>query len=217
MEVTMNWLINTLGSSIGKKLLMALTGLGFISFLVGHLAGNLTIYGGKDAFNSYAAHLHAIGPLVTAAELGLLLFAVIHVATGAILFYQNLKARPERYKVNKCGGGRTIGSATMPYTGFVVLAFVIFHLLNFHFVDKTHTTIFQIVSEAFASPVYVLIYIVAMVIVALHVSHGFWSAFQSLGANHPKYMPFIMGASVAVSVIFGIGFGFLPVYISLFS
>jgi succinate dehydrogenase / fumarate reductase, cytochrome b subunit len=217
MEVTMNWLINTLGSSIGKKLLMALTGLGFISFLAGHLAGNLTIYGGKDAFNNYAAHLHALGPIVTVAELGLLLFAVIHIVTGAVLFYENLKARPERYKVNKCGGGRTIGSATMPYTGFLVLLFVIFHLLNFHFVDKTDTTIFQIVSDAFKSPVYVLIYILAMVIVALHVSHGFWSAFQSLGANHPKYMPAIMTASIAIAVIFGIGFGFLPVYISLFS
>ncbi|HSM74512.1 MAG TPA: succinate dehydrogenase cytochrome b subunit [Desulfobacterales bacterium] len=213
----MNWLINTLGSSIGKKLLMALTGLGFISFLAGHLAGNLTIYGGKDAFNNYAAHLHALGPIVTVAELGLLLFAVIHIVTGAVLFYENLKARPERYKVNKCGGGRTIGSATMPYTGFLVLLFVIFHLLNFHFVDKTDTTIFQIVSDAFKSPVYVLIYILAMVIVALHVSHGFWSAFQSLGANHPKYMPAIMTASIAIAVIFGIGFGFLPVYISLFS
>ena len=213
----MNWLINTLGSSIGKKLLMALTGLGFISFLVGHLAGNLTIYGGRDAFNSYAAHLHALGPLVTVAELGLLLFAVFHVVTGAVLFYENLRARPERYKVDKWGGGRTIGSATMPYTGVLVLLFVIFHLLNFHFVDKTDTTIFQIVSEAFKSPVYVMIYILAMVIVALHVSHGFWSAFQSLGANHPKYMPAIMTVSIAISVIFGIGFGFLPVYISLFS
>lgn len=213
----MNWLINTLGSSIGKKLLMALTGLGFISFLAGHLAGNLTIYGGKDAFNNYAAHLHALGPIVTAAELGLLFFAVIHIVTGAFLFYENLKARPERYKVNKCGGGRTIGSATMPYTGFLVLLFLIFHLLNFHFVDKTDTTIFQIVSDAFKSPVYVMIYVLAMVIVALHVSHGFWSAFQSLGANHPKYMPAIMTASIAIAVIFGIGFGFLPVYISLFS
>ena len=213
----MNWLTQTLESSVGKKLMMAVTGIVFMLFLCAHLIGNLTIYGGKDAFNGYAAHLHALGPLVTAAELGLLLFAVIHIATGAVLYYENLKARPERYKVNKCGGGRTIGSATMPYTGFLVLLFVIFHLLNFHFVDKTDTTIFQIVSDAFKSPVYVLIYVVAMVIVALHVSHGLWSAFQSLGANHPKYMPAIMTVSIAISVIFGIGFGFLPVYISLFS
>lgn len=210
----MTWILNTLGSSVGKKLLMAVTGLGFIGFLTGHLAGNLTIYGGKDAFNSYAAHLHSLGPLVTAAEWGLLVLALVHVFTGALLFYQNWSARPVKYKVDRTSGGRSFGSATMPYTGFLILAFVIFHLLNFHFVDKTNTTIFEIVSGAFQNPLYVALYVAAMVVVAVHVSHGFWSLFQTLGANHPKYMPIIMAAAVAVSVIFGIGFGFIPVFIS---
>jgi succinate dehydrogenase / fumarate reductase, cytochrome b subunit len=210
----MTWILNTLGSSVGKKLLMAVTGLGFIGFLTGHLAGNLTIYGGKDAFNSYAAHLHSLGPLVTVVEWGLLVLALVHVFTGALLFYQNWSARPVRYKVDRTRGGRTFGSATMPYTGFLILAFVIFHLLNFHFVDRTNTTIFEIVSGAFQSPLYVALYVAAMVVVAVHVSHGFWSLFQTLGANHPKYMPIVMAAAVAVSVIFGIGFGFIPVFIS---
>ncbi|MGB5986249.1 MAG: succinate dehydrogenase cytochrome b subunit [Desulfobacterales bacterium] len=211
----MNWLTHTLGSSIGKKLLMAVTGFGFIGFLSGHLAGNLTIYGGKDAFNAYADHLHALGPLVTAAELGLLTFALIHVITGLLLFYQNLSARPQRYAVQKKHGGRTLASQLMPYTGLIILLFVIFHLLNFHFVDKTHTTIFEIVAQAFANPAYVFIYVAAMVVVALHVTHGFWSLFQTLGANHPKYMPFLMSAGLVVALIFGFGFGFLPIYISL--
>ena len=211
----MNWVTNTLGSPIGKKLLMAITGLCFIGFLGAHLAGNLTIYGGKDAFNAYAEHLHAFEPLLKVFEAGLLFFALVHVLTGLYLFYQNLTARPVRYAVDKRAGGRTIGSATMPYTGVFILVFVILHLLNFSFVDKTHTTIYEIVSRAFANPGYVLLYVTAMIIVAVHVSHGLWSAFQTLGANHPKYMPFIMGASIVVSVIFGIGFGFLPVYISL--
>ena len=211
----MNWLTNSLKSSIGKKLLMSLTGFAFMLFLMGHLAGNLTIYGGKNAFNSYAEHLHSLGPLLKVAELGLLLFAVVHVFTGILLFVQNLKARPSRYVVNKCAGGRTIGSQTMPYTGILILAFVVFHLINFHFVDKTNTTIYQIVSAAFSNPLYVVSYIVAMVVVAIHVSHGFWSAFQTLGANHPKYMPFIMSASIAVAILVGLGFGLIPVYISL--
>ena len=143
----MNWLTNTLGTSVGKKLMMAITGLGFCIFLIAHLAGNLTLYAGKDAFNSYAEHLHSLGPFLTLAELGLLFFAIVHVLTGVILFYQNFKARPIRYSVNKNAGGRTIGSATMPYTGFALLLFIIFHLINFHFVDKTNTTIFQIVSS----------------------------------------------------------------------
>jgi len=211
----MNWFTNTFGSSVGKKLMMAVTGLFFCLFLVLHLAGNLTLYMGKDVFNSYAEHLHSLGPLVTVAEWGLLIFAVVHVSTGLFLFYQNFKARPQRYAVNKRAGGRTLGSATMPYTGVVLLLFVFYHLFNFHFVDKTHTTIFQIVSNAFAQPSYVLIYTFAMIIAAVHVSHGFWSAFQTLGANHPKYTPFLRGVSLVFSLIVGIGFGFIPIYVSL--
>lgn len=211
----MNWLINTLGASVGKKLMMAITGLGFCCFLTIHLAGNLTIYGGKDFFNSYVDHLHSLGPLVTLAELGLLIFATVHILTGTLLFYQNFKARPIRYSVNKRAGGRTLGSATMPYTGFILLLFVIFHLLNLHFVDKTNTTTFQLLSSSFAKPAYIFIYTFAVIIAAIHVSHGLWSAFQTLGVDHPKYTPFIRGLSIVFSVVIGIGFGFIPVYISL--
>jgi len=211
----MKWFTGTLGSSIGKKLMMAVTGLSFCGFLAAHLAGNLTIYGGKEAFNGYAEHLHALGPLLTVAELGLLTLFLIHVITGVLLFLENLKARPVRYKVNKRAGGRTIGSATMIYTGAALLAFIVFHLINFHFVDKSNTTIFNIVSETFSSSGYVAVYILAMIIAAIHVSHGFWSAFQTVGANHPKYMPTIQTLGIAFAVAIGIGFGFLPIYIFL--
>ena len=210
----MNWITQTFGSSVGKKLLMAVTGLGFIGFLTAHLAGNLSIYAGRDAFNDYALHLHALGPLLTVFELGLLTLAVIHVFTGLLLFYQNWQSRPKRYQVYKSSGGRTIGSATMPYTGILILLFVIFHLTNFSFVDKSHTTIFDIVAGSFQNPAYVAIYVAAMIVVALHVSHGFWSLFQTLGANHPKYMPIITGAGLVVSIVFGVGFGFIPLYIT---
>ena len=211
----MNLLKQILWSSIGKKLMMAITGLSFCAFLAGHLAGNLTIFAGKDAFNSYAENLHSLGPLLTLVEFGLLAFAIIHVFTGLILFYQNKTARGGRYAVNKKGGGRTIGSATMPYTGILLLVFVIVHLVNFHFVDKTDTTIFQIVSAKFANPLWVIIYIAAMIIAAVHVSHGFWSAFQSLGANHAKYMPIIMAFGLIFSLIVAVGFGLIPIYISV--
>ena len=211
----MKWLINTLGTSIGKKLLMAVTGFSFCWFLVMHLAGNLTIYAGKDNFNAYAEHLHSLGPLVTIFEWILLTLAIVHVLTGAILFYQNYTSRPVRYAVDKRAGGRSLGSATMPYTGVIILAFVIFHLFNFHFVDKTNTTIFQIVSSAFADPLYVGIYTAAMIVVAIHVSHGFWSLFQTIGANHPKYMPVIRGTGIVLSLIVAVGFGFIPIYIAL--
>ncbi len=211
----MNWITGTLGSSIGKKLMMAITGFSFCGFLTVHLAGNLTIYGGQEAFNGYAGHLHALGSLLTVAELALLTLFLVHVITGLTLFLQNLKARPTRYAVNKSAGGRTFGSATMPYTGALILAFIVFHLLNFHFVDKSDTTIFTIVSDTFSSPGYVAIYMLAMVVAATHVSHGFWSAFQTLGANHPKYMPIFRTVGIAFAVVIGVGFGFLPIYIFL--
>jgi succinate dehydrogenase / fumarate reductase cytochrome b subunit len=208
----MNWLINTLGASIGKKLMMAITGLCFCCFLIIHLAGNLTLYGGQDLFNAYAEHLHSLGPLITISEWILVTLAIIHVLTGATLFYQNYRSRPVGYTVNQRAGGRSLGSATMPYTGFVLFAFIIFHLVQFHFTDKANTTIYQMVANAFADPVYVCIYVAAMIVAAIHVSHGLWSAFQTIGANHPKYMPVIAAAGIVFALIVGIGFGFIPMY-----
>ena len=83
--------------------------------------------------------------------------------------------------------------------------------------DKTDRTIYQIVSEAFAKPGYVILYIIAMIVAAVHVSHGLWSAFQTIGANHPRYMPFVRGASIVFGFIIGAGFGFIPLYISVFA
>jgi succinate dehydrogenase / fumarate reductase cytochrome b subunit len=210
----MSWLANTLLSSIGKKLMMAITGLCFCGFLIGHLAGNLTIYMGKDAFNSYAERLHALGSIITLVEWVLLFLALVHIATGITLFYQNFKARPVRYSVNQRAGGRTVGSATMPYTGFILIFFIVLHLINFHFTDKTDTTIYEIVHSAFANFFYVVIYVFAMIVAAIHVSHGLWSAFQTLGANHVKYMPLIRGLSYIFSLIIVFGFGFLPIYLA---
>ena len=209
----MNWLVRTLWSSIGKKLLMALTGLAFCGFLVTHLIGNLTVYGGKGLFLSYVEHLHAWGYLITAAEWGLVLFGLIHVMTGLLLFYENWKARPVRYAVKKWAGGRTIGSATAPYTGVLILIFIIVHLLAFRFVDKTSIDDYVILSRTFAQFGYVLFYIAGVIIVAVHVSHGFWSGFQTLGLNHPKYMPLIRRLGLAFSIVIGIGFGSVPVYL----
>jgi succinate dehydrogenase / fumarate reductase cytochrome b subunit len=211
----MNWFIATLRSSVGKKLMMAVTGLCFCGFLAAHLGGNLTLFAGKELFNSYAEHLHSLGVLLTIAEWGLLILAIIHVLTGLMLFYQNYNARPVRYRVDKRAGGRTLGSATMPYTGIALLIFVVFHLINFHFVDKTGTTIYDIVSRAFDSTFYVAGYIVAMIIAAIHVSHGLWSAFQTIGANHPKYMPIIRALSLVFALVIGIGFGIIPIFISI--
>lgn len=211
----MNWLIETLGSSIGKKLMMALSGLSFIGFLVVHLIGNLTIYGGKAAFDSYVDHLHALGPIIYVFEIGLLSIAAVHILTGAVLTFQNYTARPVKYQVNKRAGGRTLGSATMPYTGAVLIIFLVFHVMHFHFADHTTMTTFEIVQSYFENPIYVGCYTLVMLIAGVHVSHGLWSAFQTLGVNHPKYNELISTASIVFGVIVAAGFGFLPVYFNM--
>ncbi len=211
----MNWFVDTIQTSIGKKLLMAITGLGFIGFLFIHLVGNLTFYFGKDVFLAYVEYLHSFEPVVVAVEIVLLILAAIHVITGVTLFLQNRRARPKRYKVNESGGGRTIGSATMPYTGFLILLFVILHLQHFHFIDATNQTVFDAAVSTFSLWYYTGIYIAAVIIVGLHIRHGFWSLFQTIGWNHDRYMPAIRTVGVLFAVAVAVGFGFIPVYIGI--
>ena len=213
MEGSMNWYLFIFGSSVGKKMLMAVTGLCLIGFLAVHLLGNFMAFAGAAAFNDYAAKLHSLQPYLSVFNLVLAILGLIHIVIGTILFFDNLKARPEGYKVYKNPGGRTIGSNTMPYTGALILIFVISHLFKFTFVDKSVTPIYQQMAAAFANPMWVLIYVVAMVIVAVHISHGFWSMFQTFGLNHPRHMPLIMKVGLAVTLVFGIGFGILPIYL----
>ncbi len=208
----MNWLFRTLSTSVGKKQLMAITGLLFLLFLVTHLLGNLSIYAGSAAFVSYAEHLHALGKLLLAAEVGMAVALIIHVTTALFLFIENRRARPVKYAMDKSGGGRTISSQTMPYTGLLILGFIGVHLATFshHFVDQTSRNIFQIAEAVFSHNIFLAIYLLGVLLVAFHVRHGLWSAFQTVGASHPKYMPFIQKLSIVFAVIVAIGFGSLP-------
>jgi len=193
--------------------MMALTGLSFCAFLAIHLFGNLTIYGGKTRFNAYSDHLHSLGVLINVAEIGLLLLALIHVLLATLLYVENWQARPVRYVMKTNAGGRTLSSTLMPYTGLYLLVFVIIHLLTFHFVDRGNQGIFQIVANVFSKPGYVIFYAFSMIVAAFHVKHGFWSAFQTLGGNHPKYMPLIRAVSLIFSLCVAAGFGFIPIFV----
>jgi len=212
----MNWLVKTFTSSIGKKQVMAVTGLCFCLFITVHLMGNFTIYSGKDSFLSYVDRLHSIESLVTFAEFGLIFFAVLHIGVGLFLFLENRRARPVSYAVKKSAGGQTIGSTTAPYTGALILVFVIVHLIKFRFVDKMSIDDFVILSKTFADfGFWTLFYIAGVIVVAIHVSHGFWSGFQTLGLSHPKYMPFLDRLGIVFSFIIGIGFASIPVFLFL--
>jgi succinate dehydrogenase / fumarate reductase cytochrome b subunit len=209
----MGWINRALFSSIGKKQLMALTGLCFCAFITFHLIGNLTLYGGEATFNAYSESLHNLGFLITLTEWGLLILAIIHIALGALLFVENLRARPVRYVMKKRAGGRTWSSALMPYTGLYLIVFILIHLFTFHFVDRAGQTVSQRVMHVFSNPAYVVYYVISVVVAALHVRHGFWSAFQSLGLDHEKYTPIIQGLGLLLSLAVGIGFASIPLFV----
>jgi len=212
----MNWVVETFSSSVGKKLLMAVTGLGFVGFIIVHLLGNLTLFAGREAFTAYVDKLHEYELLIIVAEIGLFILLVIHVTAGFILFFSNRSAREVRYAVKKSGSRRIVGpSVIMPYTGVIILVFVLFHLWNFSFADLTDRTMYDVVTAAFSSAIYVAIYVVAVAAVGLHVQHGFWSLFQSLGLNHDKYMPALQALSIILGISVGVGFALIPVYIGL--
>ncbi len=209
----MDWIISFLGSSIGKKQMMAVTGLAFCFFLTTHLAGNFTMFGGHESFNAYAEKLHSLGPLITLAELGLLFFALVHVGMGLLLFIRNRAARPRRYAVTHKSERQTLGVGFMPYTGVFMFFFIVIHLVNFHFADHDANTISEIVSGVLTNPLYALFYVVSMLVVALHVEHGLWSAFQTVGANHPKYTPLVRAASFVFAIAVAVGYGSLPIFV----
>jgi len=210
-----NWFIRVFSSSIGKKLVMAVTGLFFCLFLLLHLIDNMMVYKGKIAFDKYVNSLHAFPLLISAVEIGLVIFAVLHIGFGLYLFYQNQKATAVKYSIRKWAGGRTLSSSLMPYTGFYILGFIVVHLINFRFSFEEGKSIYDMMKNFFSNPLYVLFYAISMAVVALHIRHGFWSAFQTLGFNHPKYMPFIQKVSILFALIVAVSMASVPVYLFL--
>ena len=199
----------TFRSSVGQKVLMAISGAILSLFLFVHGVGNSMTFFGSDAFNSYAAKLHSLGVLVPLFELGLLAVFLLHIFLGITLFLQNNRARPFRYQVEKSSGGRTPGSRTMPYTGVVILIFLVVHLVNFHFTDHS-IPIADIVKNVLRQPLYAFFYISAMAVLALHISHGFWSLFQSLGINHPRYNAALRIGTLAAALLLSAVFMLIP-------
>ena len=197
-------------SSVGKKSIMAASGLLLTLFICTHLLGNSISFLGREAFNSYAERLHSLGVLIYLFELGLLTLFLIHILTGVILYFENLGARPSRYSVDTSEGGRSWGSRTMPYTGAIILVFIIVHLMNFHFTDKS-VLIADLVRELLSRPGLAFFYIFSLVALALHLSHGFWSLFQSIGFNHEKYNQLLLKGALTFSILMGIVFTLIPV------
>ena len=214
---------NYFTSSIGKKQIMALTGFGLVGFTATHLLGNLLIFFGADVFNLYAYKLTS-NPLIYVAEAGLIAMFLLHLFLAVVLKVQNSAARPHGYYVKvRTGRGETWASATMPYTGIILLVFIILHLLNFKYGTNYPTTVdgvemrdvFKTVVEYFANPFYVAWYVIAMLALGLHTSHGVQSVFQTWGFNHPKYTPVVQTLSLAYGLFVAAGFSILAIYCHL--
>ncbi|MDH5523914.1 MAG: succinate dehydrogenase cytochrome b subunit [Desulfobulbaceae bacterium] len=209
----MGWLTSFFLSSIGKKTGMALTGLFLGLFMVVHLIGNATAFAGRATFLAYSEHLHGLGMLVTIFEL-LLLFALLgHLSLAGLLFLENRKARPIRYQV--VAGSSTLAAKTMIYTGLLILVFIGVHLADFHF-SAGSRPMADTVRATLSRPWSAAYYIVSGLALALHVSHGFWSLFQSLGLEHPRYSPLIKGVAAFFSIALGLVFTLIPL-LALFS
>ncbi len=204
-----------LSSSVGKKAVMATSGALLSIFLLIHLAGNSTMFLGRETFNSYAEHLHSLGFLLHFFEAGLLAIFLLHISFGLLLYIENLRARPLRYVVTKSRGGRTPGSRTMPYTGLIVLVFIFVHINNFQTIDGAPPS--NAVKAILSQPGYTIFYWLAMFSLALHISHGCWSMFQSLGLNTIAYNRLLRNTALAFSIVTGTIFILIPTLALFFS
>lgn len=211
-----DWALRTFRSSIGKKVLVAVSGLLLIGFLVVHLTGNLLLYAGDGgaAFGHYAERLEA-SPLLPFAELLLAALFVMHIALAIRVTMRNREARPVGYRQRSWHGGRTPGSGSMIVTGLVVLVFLVVHLLDFRVAKESPLDLAEMVRTRLSSGVGFLIYVVGVGALTLHLSHAVQSSLQTLGANHPKYRRPVQVAGLLVALVLGLGFLSFPLVIFL--
>lgn len=209
-------------TSVGRKLLMALTGLFLCTFLLEHLYGNLLLYkldGGK-AFDEYTEFMSG-NILIRAIEYILFGGILVHILDALYITQQNKKARPVSYAVSHQSANSTWFSRNMGLTGSIILFFLIIHLRTFFFPHRfgsPETTMAQDVAIAFQTNWYAALYLVAMVILGAHLNHGFQSAFQTIGANNHKFRGIMKTIGTVFSLIMMIGFASFPIifYFNLF-
>lgn len=205
---------------VGKKAVMAVTGVALFAFVVGHLIGNLQIYLGPEKLNAYGELLHHMPALLWSARIGLLICVGLHILASVQLALRKNAARPVAYARHSYTISN-YASRTMYWSGPIVLAFIIYHLLHFTF-GTVHPSfregdVYHNVVTGFQQPIVSAFYIFAMALLCMHLYHGLWSMFQSLGASHPRYAPalrtvakigalfiFLGNISIPISVLAGV-------------
>jgi len=222
----MNWFTRFLSSSLGQKFVMSLTGLFLMLFLIVHLLGNLQLLkdDGGEAFNTYAFFM-THNPLIKIISYTLYAFILWHAVQGIRLWQNNRAARGNvRYAVAYARPSER-SARNMAWLGIVIFVFIILHMWQFWLqmkmgvlppvdvaaYDHPVQNLYLPVAEAFKNPFYVAFYAVSMVVIAFHLWHGFWSSFQTLGLNHPRYTPLIRGIGYVYSIGIPAGFAIIPI------
>ncbi len=210
-------------SSIGKKTVVALTGIVLVLFVAGHMLGNLSIFLGPNALNSYAMHLQDLGAFLWIVRIVLIADVVLHIYFTMLLWKENLAARPQKYAVF-APIKTTVAARTMRASGLILLAFIIFHLAHFTLLlvnpgyanlhaEVDHRTVhdvYKMVILGFSNPWVSAFYILAMATLAFHVSHGIASLFQTLGLSTNTMRVRYESAARALAVLFFIGYSAIP-------
>lgn len=205
-----------LRSTLGLKVLMALTGVVLFGFLIGHVAGNLLVFLGPEKLNAYARFLKESPAILWGTRVTLLAAVFVHVGVSIRLTKLKTDARPVPY-LGKKPHGSSYASRTMMWSGPIIALFVIYHLLHFttghahpSYPGFDAANVFQNVVDGFRRPVVSITYILAMLAVGLHLSHGLWSMLQTVGLNRPHLEPALRTIAILVSALLIAGFIAIP-------
>lgn len=216
-----SWL-NFYNSSVGKKIITGITGLGLSLFVLFHMVGNLVFLSDRDAYNQLAHNINSLSFLLYGVELILLVAVVFHGVVGISIRFNSKRSRPESYNKLKSAGTpskQSISSRSMAITGIVVLGFLTWHLLSFKFGTYYSTTVngetmrdlSRLVGEKFHNPIYAFGYGILITFLGLHLRHGIWSAGQSLGVLEGKVSYLVYKLSSLLAIAITIGFIAVPI------
>ena len=214
------WL-NFYSSSVGKKIITGITGLALTLFVLFHMLGNLLFLSDRQAYNQFAHWLNSLSFLLYGIELILLVAVIFHIVVGISMWFHNRRSRPLGYDRLESAGEpskQSLSSRSMAITGLILLGFLVWHILSFKFGNYYTTTIngvvmrdlARLVSEKFHDPVYTFGYLSCITLLGVHLRHGIWSAWQSLGALNSRTSSVVYGLSLFLAVLIVLGFILLP-------
>ena len=215
----MNWFFKSFTYSIGRKILMALTGLFLVTFLIVHVSGNFLLYAGDNgaSFNEFS-HFMTHNPIIRIIEIVLFACIILHIIDGTLLWLKNRNSRPVKYATSRIDGGKTWVARNMILTGTIIAIVIVIHLSDFwipYRIIGNVPDLYVHAKDVMTNPYTAIFYVVAVLLLMLHMYHGFSSAFQTVGIRHPKYYTLKQWTGYILSTIICLGFASMPLYFLL--